>query len=105
MNKQILVPVVLTLIGVWLAGFGLATRRRPWLVAGFDPSRCSDATGLSRWVGNGQIVLGCLCVLGAALTFMTPDRRHAIGTALSLTIVAGVVVIITGVRRFQLSRP
>jgi hypothetical protein len=104
MNKQMLLPVFLSLIGLWLAGFGLATRRRPGLVAGFESSRCSDVKGLSRWVGNGGVLLGGLCLLGASAALVAPDHRPAISIALSLTIIAGVVVIIAGARRFQVSQ-
>lgn len=104
MNESLLVSIFMTLIGLWLAGFGLATRHRPGLIAGFDPSRCSDVRGLSRWLGNGGVILGCLCILEAISTFMMPNRRPAISAALSIATIVTVVVIVAGARRFRLTQ-
>lgn len=74
-------------------------RRWPGMIAGFDPSQCSDVVGLTRWVGGVGMIIGGACLLAAVVACAAPHYRVAVSVLLALVLVTGSMATTAGCQR------
>lgn len=99
---EILFPIILGFVGlaIGIPSYFTKSRRWPGMIAGFDPARCSDVDGLTRWVGGTGMVMGGVCLLAAAVTYAAPQFRGAVIVIFTISIVVGCMVTTSGCSRF-----
>jgi hypothetical protein len=95
-------PLVLALVGLVFGIPSYITKERRWpgMIAGFDPAKCTDVDGLTRWVGGTGMMLGGVCLIAPAAVYMAPRYVGVVGIVLALAGVVGVIVTQTGCGRF-----
>jgi hypothetical protein len=77
------------------------SRRWPGMIAGFDPARCTDVSGLTRRVGTAGIALGILYLLAGAIAWLVPATVVAVGVAIAIGSVVGLGVTMSACSRFN----
>jgi hypothetical protein len=76
------------------------SRRWPGMIAGFDPTRCTDVDGLTRRVGTSGIALGGLYVVAAAVAYLVPESIVAVSVTIAVGSVVGLGVTMSACARF-----
>jgi hypothetical protein len=99
---DILFPAIVAFVGlvVGIPSYITKSRRWPGMIAGFDPARCSDVDGLTRWVGGTGMLLGAACLLAAAAAFVAPRFIGTVGLVLAIVLLVGCVVTTSGCIRY-----
>ena len=99
---DVLFPAISAFVGlaIGIPSYFTWSRRWPGMIAGFDPARCSDVDGLTRWVGGAGMGIGAGFLLAAAVAYAAPQYRPAVVAAIAVIGIAGPVVTMTGCSRF-----
>ena len=99
---DILFPLLLAVLGlvIGIPSYITKSRRWPGMIAGFDPARCSDVDGLTRWVGGAGMMMGGALMIEAAIVYAVPGYRGAVAILIALTCLVGAIVTTTGYGRF-----
>ena len=102
MSRDVLFPLVAGFVGLILAVGGYLTmyRRYTGLIAGFDASRVTDVSGLTRWVGGTGILLGAAFVVAAVTYSAAPHSHRLVAAGLAVAILVGVIVSVGGCSRY-----
>jgi len=100
--RSVLLPLGLALVGLVIGIPSYITKKRRWpgMIAGFDPAKCTDVEGLTRWVGGTGMILGCALLAGAVAVYVAPQYLGAVAVVLALVGVIGSIVTQTGCARF-----
>jgi hypothetical protein len=100
---RILFGGILAFVGLAIGVPSYFTRSREWpgMIAGFDPKRCSDVKGLTRWVGTWGMSFGASCLAVAVAVFALPNLMGPLGVALGVIAIITVVMSIKGCARFS----
>ncbi|ACL17692.1 hypothetical protein Mpal_2412 [Methanosphaerula palustris E1-9c] len=82
-------------------GYLIRFKGKVTLVAGYDPKRVRDSTGLSTWIGNSLLLIGVIGVITFLIEVLVDAQALAAFFTFALIIVP-VVSIVTawGARRF-----
>jgi hypothetical protein len=99
---ELRVSLIVGFVGLAIGLPGYVTWRRRWpgMIAGFDPSRCSDVDGLTRWVGGASVIIGGACLLAAVLIYAAPQYLVPVSAVLAVVLAGGVIVTTTGCARY-----
>jgi len=98
----ILLPLAFALVGLVIGIPSYITKKRRWpgMIAGFEPAKCTDVDGLTRWVGGAGMLLGCALLVGAVAVYVAPQYLGAVAVMLALVGVIGSIATQTGCARF-----
>ena len=72
------------------------------LIAGYQPGRVRDPAGLGAWVGGILRALGVMALGAAIALLLRPDIAAVIMDGWGVLVVASVVAVIVGARRYYL---
>ena len=100
--RQLLFPALVSFVALAIGIPSYATWSRGWtgMIAGFDPARCTDVNGLTRWVGLTGVVVAVLLGLAAVLVWMLPGADRIVSVVVAVIVVVGTGTTITGCSRF-----
>lgn len=100
--RQLLFPALVSFVAVAIGIPSYVTWSRRWtgMIAGFDPARCTDVAGLTRWVGLTGVVVAVLLGLAAVLAWLVPEVRRIASVVVAAIVVVGMGTTMTGCSRF-----
>jgi hypothetical protein len=84
-----------------VAGYLIGVRQRLGLLAGYDPKRVRDPTGLAHWTGGGAALLGLWTLTAAVVLPLFPKQQAVCMSIYLLGVLLGVGAMILGSRRFS----
>jgi hypothetical protein len=100
--RQLLFPALVSFVALAIGIPSYITWSRRWtgMIAGFDPARCTDVEGLTRWVGLTGVAVAVLLGLAAVLVWMVPEARRIASVVVAVIVVVGTGTTMTGCSRF-----
>ena len=94
------IVIVFVGLAIGIPSYFTWSRRWPGMIAGFTPDRCTDVDGLTRRMGTTGMALGGVYLLAAAVAYLVPESRAAVGAALAVGSVIGLGVTLRACSRF-----
>jgi len=100
--QQLLFPALIGFVAlaIGIPSYITLSRRWPGMIAGFDSARCTDVTGLTRWVGATGVAVAVLLGLSATLAWVVPEARRMAAVLVAVTAVVGAGTTMTVCSRF-----
>ena len=99
---KLLFPVILAFVGlaIGIPSYITWVKRWPGMIAGFDPTKCTDVRGLTSWVGATGVVLAGAFLFAAGVVWVSPQTTRVVSVIIAVAGLIGVGVTMRGCSRF-----